>query len=200
MNRGISKRAANHLHCVAGRRSHAGFTLLELMITLVVMAIIIGAALPSFLNFFRDERQVSQINKLVFALDYARSEALKRDTPMCACATSTGASCAATTSKDWSPGFMVFVGTVCSTAPASTAILQKYTGVPSEMALTSTIAGAVQFQANGMLASGSSAMTFKLCDPRGASSARSADVTLSGRVTASSTVGKTASGTALTCP
>ncbi len=57
--------------------TQAGFTLIELMITLVVGAILLVVAVPSFLNFQKDNRRITQLNELVSGLNLARSEATK---------------------------------------------------------------------------------------------------------------------------
>jgi len=56
---------------------------------------------------------------------------------------------------------------------------------------------AITFYSNGM-ASAPAAFTF--CDSRGALRARSVEVTLAGRVSASTLIGKRLNGSALACP
>lgn len=55
-----------------------GFTLLELMVTLAVLAIVIGLAVPSFQQMIINNRLNTEVNTLVSALQLARSEAVKR--------------------------------------------------------------------------------------------------------------------------
>ncbi len=57
-----------------------GFTLVELMFTVVVLAIITAAALPSFRSFIVGESIKSSSFDIMAALVLARSEALKRNT------------------------------------------------------------------------------------------------------------------------
>ena len=55
-----------------------GFTLIELVITILIVAVLMTIAIPSFNNTIRQNRFTTQINELVTALNFARSEAIKR--------------------------------------------------------------------------------------------------------------------------
>lgn len=59
-------------------RRMAGFTLMELMIAVAVLAILVGIGIPSFQDMIRRNRLATQTNALVSALSVARSEAVKR--------------------------------------------------------------------------------------------------------------------------
>lgn len=55
-----------------------GFTLIELMITLVVVIILVAIAAPSFNSMIRDNRAATQANNLLASLQTARSESINR--------------------------------------------------------------------------------------------------------------------------
>jgi len=91
------------------RKPHSGFTLLELMTSIVVLAILLAIGVPSFRSVIHNNRIAGSTNELVTALTYARSEAMKRGDPVTVCASTDEAVCAGDT--NWSTGWIVFVDT-----------------------------------------------------------------------------------------
>ena len=65
----------------------AGFTLLEIMLVIALLAILLGLAAPSFSDFVRNSRITGKANDLLAALNLARTEAIKRHVPVTVCAT-----------------------------------------------------------------------------------------------------------------
>lgn len=61
------------------KRHSRGFTLIELMVTLIIVAIITLIGTPSFNDAIRRSRLTTSINELVTSLNIARSEAIKRN-------------------------------------------------------------------------------------------------------------------------
>lgn len=62
------------------KRFSLGFTLLELLITLVIMGIVLAGALPSLTESIRNNMVSSQNLSLLSMLNFARSEAIRRNT------------------------------------------------------------------------------------------------------------------------
>jgi type IV fimbrial biogenesis protein FimT len=83
-----------------------GFTLLELMTALGVVAVLVAIATPSFRQFAANSRTVASANSLVNALAVARSEALRQSTPVAVCASTDGQTCSGSTV--WTTGWIVF--------------------------------------------------------------------------------------------
>ena len=140
-------------------KQHSGFTLIELMITLALVAILATVGVPSFTNFIANNRLTVQANELVSALNLARSESVKRNTRVTVCRSANGTACGGT----WNNGWIAFVdsGTVGS-VDGTDEVLRVWNSGGSSATLTAdpTTVNAVQFQGIGLTTS----VTFTLTD------------------------------------
>jgi type IV fimbrial biogenesis protein FimT len=183
------------------RRRLAGVTLVELMITVVVLSILLGLAVPAFRRLMQNDQQWLQTNNLVVSLNTARSDAIKNDlvTGAQVCSSNTGLAC---TGTPWNQGWIVLGADPVN--PANPKVLQAVGALPAGTTLTEGSNNlAIPFQSNGALGALGTAepvVFFKMCDVRGAAFARYLQVTLMGRVVAAPTVGRDLNGAALTCP
>ena len=80
-----------------------GFTLIELMVTVSIAAILMMIAIPSLGTYRRNAELTSVTNTLVASINTARGEALKRGLSSMVVPTNNGA--------DWTTGWVVFVDT-----------------------------------------------------------------------------------------
>ena len=62
-----------------------GFTLLELMVTVAIMAIMAAIAFPSMRNFVSNSRLVNRSEQIANAFRFARTEAVRMNTPVLLC-------------------------------------------------------------------------------------------------------------------
>lgn len=156
------------------KKNH-GFTLVELMITLAVVAILISLAAPSFQLAIQNNRLTTQVNNLVTALSLARSEAIRRGATVTVCKSNGGAAC--TAAGDWDQGWVVFTDpTTPGTIDNAADIIRVYEQAPGVTVRTG--ANFVSYLASGTV---SAIATFGVCDARGTASARAVAVNVLGR-------------------
>jgi type IV fimbrial biogenesis protein FimT len=84
---------------------NTGFTLIELLITLTLLAILLTLAVPVYKELIKNTRTTTQVNQLIAAINFARSEAIKRQAIVTLCASNNQKTC----SSDWTKGWLVFV-------------------------------------------------------------------------------------------
>lgn len=92
---------------MGNRSTIRGFTLLELMVTIAVGAILMALALPSFQGTFRSNRLATTANKMTAAIALARSDAIKTTRAAGVCGSTDGTSCTAS----WAGGWLVWQDT-----------------------------------------------------------------------------------------
>lgn len=170
-----------------------GFTLIELLVTLSIAAILLTVAVPNFITFVQNSRLATQANDVVTMLNYARSEAVKRNQRITVCSRATNTSCAGTT--NWDSGLLVFVDSNGDgVKDPGEDVLQVRQGLEGSNTLQTGLTR-VTYQSNGLLFGFGANGTFRLCDSRGTASARAIVVSNQGRVRTN-----TLSGEGLTCP
>ncbi|SFM60513.1 GspH/FimT family pseudopilin [Marinobacter zhejiangensis] len=171
-------------------KKNAGFTVIELLTALFVLAVAVSLAVPSFRQMIQNNRMASQINLVTSLVSFARSEAAKRpNVVITTCPSADLATCAA--SANWEQGWVIFVdidGDRVVDAGDGDAVL--YTAGPISGGNTLRVSGLtntnyVQFFGNGepvppSLGAGASG-TFTLCDSRGAEVSRNVVVMESGQ-------------------
>lgn len=82
-----------------------GFTLIELMVTIAVLAIVIAIAAPSFTSVIQSNRTTALHHEILGALQLARSEAVKRRSDVIVCRSEDMEDCS--NGADWTVGWIV---------------------------------------------------------------------------------------------
>lgn len=97
---------------------HKGFTLVELIITIAIAAIILGLAVPNYQTFLVNQRVQSLSTTLIAALRLARNEAITRGVNVAICPLDAQQS-SCVSSSDWQYGFRVYV-------PSTNEVIKNY--------------------------------------------------------------------------
>lgn len=81
-----------------------GFTLIELMITLAIVVILLVIGIPSLTALMIKSQLSGEVQEFYGAIDFARSEAVKRGTSVSICKSADGSTCGG----NWSNGWIIF--------------------------------------------------------------------------------------------
>ena len=93
------------------RRPAAGFTLIELVAVLAILAILMRVAAPGMSRLAATQALAAQSSEFMAALRFARSQALMRGSAVTICASAPGATpraCQGAHAADWRGGWIVF--------------------------------------------------------------------------------------------
>ena len=90
------------------KAKQGGFTLLEMMIAISLLAILLSFGLPNFRDFIRNARLAAAANDVIADMNFARSEAIKRRVPVTLCKSDDAATCDDSTTSEFR-GWIIFV-------------------------------------------------------------------------------------------
>ena len=169
-----------------------GFTIVELMATLAVAAILLAVGIPSYETLVKGSRLTTGNNDLVSGLNLARSEAVKRGMRVTVCksanaVTAATPSCAA--GDGWEQGWIIFTDQNSNAAynSATETLLQVHDAMASSITAVgdATITSYISYvltgqsqQTGGGLQSGA----IKLCDDRTGDFGKNLVISTTGRI------------------
>lgn len=158
-----------------------GFTLIELLVTIAIAAILLALAAPSFGNVSLASKLGADANRISASAILSRAEAIKRNSAIVMCASSTGTSCA--TTGDWEQGWIVFNDSVTrnSEVDVGEEILHREVAAPPGFRIMETTPQlALSFSPTGV---GTTQGTFIVCraTPTVGSQERKVTVNATGR-------------------
>jgi type IV fimbrial biogenesis protein FimT len=172
-------------------KSNRGLSVIEILVTLAVGGILAAVALPAFSALVQNDRDIDELNSLVSSLDYARTEAAKRDVNITVCASTDGSTC---NGANWANGWIVVDASRDARPLRAMPALN-----PAHTLTSSGSTASVTFQSRGLITP-TKLTTFTICDARGAADAREIEISSTGRVAASQKPGHSIAGRPLDCP
>ena len=163
------------------KRSYtAGFTLIELMVTIAIIGIVALFGIPAFSGFILDNRIRGQTSDFVVQLTHARSEAMRTATRVTVCpGTASGCS-----GINWENGWVVFVDSSnIGVKDSEETVLGIGSALDGGNTLRSTaFSTLISFRHNG---EANLPGSFALCDSRGyGDKAQAITVSTTGRIKA----------------
>jgi type IV fimbrial biogenesis protein FimT len=92
------------------REDSAGFTLFELVIVMLIVAVMAAIAIPSFRYVTTSNRIASEVNQLLGDMRFARTEAIKEGQTVTVCSSTnpTASTPTCSTVNSWQTGWIVF--------------------------------------------------------------------------------------------
>lgn len=159
-------------------RQMTGITLVELVATLAIAAILCGMAIPSFAQLMHDSARTTAVNGFIHSLYLARSEAIRRGLVVSICKSPDGEACNHR-GASWNDGWIVFVNTDRDELPErdpDEPLLAVHHGWENGSITSNRLAYSFRPQQQGVVNG-----TLVFCDPRGGAHARAIIISHTGR-------------------
>jgi len=159
-----------------------GFTLIELMVGVAVLAIALGAGVPSMSEFIKNSRLAAQTNDLLASLHLARTEAIKRNARVTLCRSADATTCAPP-GTGWEIGWVVF-----AVVGGANVVLDSHGAAAPNVSITpraaDTIGDSFYYTSRGVVRDAADVAlngVFRICDERGLDHARGLVLSPTGR-------------------
>lgn len=153
-----------------------GFTLQELMIALAIFFILAVVGVPNYIGYVRNSELSNSTTSLFSDMFYARSEAIKRKTPITMCRSADAKApnpvCGGA-ANDWTTGWLVFVdlGGTVGAYDAGTDTLLRVNRPPTDnvqIRSSNTANSRIEYRTDGSLVTTFAPAVFAVCDDRDA--------------------------------
>ncbi len=155
-------------------RTARGFTLYELLVTILLLAMLATLGAPLFEKSYAKAQQTTEINALFHAFHLARKESILHHKVVSLCPSDDGARCVP--GRDWSNGWVLYRDDLVATIGARQAVILSHQGngnfSVSSNRRSYTLRGTVRRATNG---------TFIICDRLGRIPPKALIVSYTGR-------------------
>ncbi|GMR17077.1 MAG: hypothetical protein BMS9Abin32_133 [Gammaproteobacteria bacterium] len=156
------------------RRSQTGFTLYELMITLLIIGVVLTIGVPNLSEFRANSNMTSTANDLLSSFQLARSEAARTKAPITICASANSTDAAANCGGTFDQGWIIFTdlnGDI-DRAGAGETVLRAHPAVPQGITISpNAAANYFAYAASGLgrgdIGGVPAVQTVMICDSRG---------------------------------
>lgn len=177
-------------------RKNSGFTIIELLVTLIVLAVVASFAIPSFNSLMVSNTVSSATDQLFETLIYARAEAVKSGQYVTICKSKDKSTCDNTAA--WTDGWLVFVDKNGNgTKDSVDTIVRVYDKLDQRLTVTYTAdtnstgtnsANVIIFNSQGICEVGAVSPIsyfgkFKISDPQDTQYDKTISLSLTGRAT-----------------
>ena len=161
------------------KQQRNGFTALELIVTMAIIAILLTTAVPAFKNYGWNLRMKTAVEQLQTDLNLARGRAVSHNIQTIICPATDSSDCSG--QSTWQNGWIVFTDLNADRRKQEGEPLQKQAGAMAMLDIRSSASRSyLRFYPNGS-APGSN-MTILFCDKRGSAHASTITVSNSGRI------------------
>ena len=154
-----------------------GYTIIELLVSVLISMILMSAATPSILESIKNSKITAALNYFNGTLHFARSHAITHQEDVYLCPSTDGTNCSS--NNDWSQGYVVYTlindtPNVLKSSELDTNIIRfSSSNLPSSALITFTREGEISAQ--------ESRSSFTLCDSRGQQFAKALIINAIGR-------------------
>lgn len=145
-----------------------GFTLIELMVTVSISAILVGIGVPMMTGVIERNAVAGHANSFMGSVNLARSESIKRGIPVVVCrsdAPEAATPVCATSGTEWSSGWIVFAdrnnnGQMDSASTNSDVLLRVQGAVTDSGGISQNTFTNLVFRPTGLMSAGASTIIF----------------------------------------
>ena len=162
-------------------KTQRGLSLIELIVTMAIAAIVLGVGVPTFGNVVADNSMATNANRFVSSINLARSSAVRyqRNAVICASSNYNATTPTCDSGTDWSAGWIVYVDKDRDGAVDADEVQSVFEPFSDDVTFSSGTVASFSYDARGFVDNGD---TLTLCDDRTGEMGRQVRINAAGRV------------------